>query len=193
MNILPFAVNILWKVNSKLMNDFPLDYTVLDIETTGLSPRNNEIIELSALKIRNRKVNEEFSVLVNPGCHISSFITDLTGINDAMVKDALCIEDALNSFIGFIGKDKVVGHNVMFDLNFIKEKAMIHLHRKTWFPCLDTMKISRELFPSERHHRLCDVAKRLSIVQEGAHRGLVDCYSTYHCFEKMRDMKKETE
>ena len=78
MNILPFAVNILWKVNSKLMNDFPLDYTVLDIETTGLSPRNSEIIELSALKIRNRKVNEEFSVLVNPGCHISSFITDLT-------------------------------------------------------------------------------------------------------------------
>ena len=121
MNILPFAVNILWKVNSKLMTDFPLDYTVLDIETTGLSPKNNEIIELSALKIRNKEVVREFSVLVNPGCHISSFITDLTGINDAMVKDALCIEDALNSFIGFIGKDKVVGHNVMFDLNFIKD------------------------------------------------------------------------
>ena len=175
------------------MNDFPLDYTVLDIETTGLSPKNNEIIELSALKIRNKEVVREFSVLVNPDCHISSFISNLTGISDEMVKDAVCIEEALKEFIEFVGKDKVIGHNIMFDLNFIKEKAMFHLHRKTWFACLDTMKISRELFPSERHHRLCDVAKRLSIVQEGAHRGLVDCYSTYHCFEKMRDIKKEAE
>ncbi|MDD5982269.1 MAG: exonuclease domain-containing protein, partial [Solobacterium sp.] len=61
------------------MTDFPLDYTVLDIETTGLSPKNNEIIELSALKIRNKEVVGEFSVLVNPGCHISSFISNLTG------------------------------------------------------------------------------------------------------------------
>ena len=172
------------------MNSYPLDYTVLDIETTGLSPRNNGIIELSALKIRNREVVDEFSVLINPHCHISSFITSLTGINDEMVRDALCIDEALRQFIEFVGKDKVVGHNVLFDLNFIKEKAMIHLHRKTFFPCLDTMKISRELFPYERHHRLSDVAERLNVVQEGAHRWLVDCYSTYRCFEKMRDIRK---
>lgn len=190
MNILPFAVSILWRESLKLMTDFPLDYTVLDIETTGLSPKNNEIIELSALKIRNKEVVREFSVLVNPDCHISSFISNLTGISDEMVKDAVCIEEALKEFIEFVGKDKVIGHNVMFDLNFIKEKAMLHLHRKTWFACLDTMKISRELFPFERHHRLSDVASRLNVVQEGAHRGLVDCYSTYRCFEKMRDINK---
>ena len=69
------------------MINIPEDYVVLDLETTGLSSKENEIIELSALRIRDRKVVEEFSELVKPESLISDFITNLTGIDNNLVKD----------------------------------------------------------------------------------------------------------
>lgn len=170
------------------MINIPEDYVVLDLETTGLSPKENEIIELSALRIRDRKVVEEFSELVKPESLISDFITNLTGIDNNLVKDKKGIDILLPEFISFIGKDIVVGHNVLFDLNFICENANKYLHKKTFYKCLDTMKLSRQLFPGERNHRLCDVSKRLNVEQKSAHRGLVDCYTTYNCLEVMRTM-----
>ena len=157
------------------MINIPEDYVVLDLETTGLSSKENEIIELSALRIRDRKVVEEFSELVKPESLISDFITNLTGIDNNLVKDKK-------------GIDILLGHNVLFDLNFICENANKYLHKKTFYKCLDTMKLSRQLFPGERHHRLCDVSKRLNVEQKSAHRGLVDCYTTYNCLEAMRTM-----
>lgn len=170
------------------MINIPDDYVVLDLETTGLSPKENEIIELSALRIRDRKVVEEFSRLVKPEGIISEFITNLTGIDNNLVNDKEGIAVLLPEFLSFIGKDVVVGHNVLFDLNFISENSNKYLHKKTFYKCFDTMKISRELFPNERHHRLCDVSARLNVKQESAHRGLVDCYTTYRCLEMMRTM-----
>lgn len=170
------------------MINIPEDYVVLDLETTGLSPKENEIIELSALRIRGRKVVEEYSKLVKPEALISEFITNLTGIDNNLVKDEKGIASILPDFLSFVGKDVVVGHNVLFDLGFISENANKHLNKKTFYKCLDTMKISRELFPSEKHHRLCDVSARLNVKQESAHRGLVDCYTTYKCLEVMRTM-----
>ena len=75
--------------------DFVTDYTVVDIETTGLSPKNNEIIEISALKIRDNKVAEEFSSLVKPEQSVNSFINNLTGISDEMLENAPKIDKVL--------------------------------------------------------------------------------------------------
>ena len=98
------------------------NYTVIDIETTGLSPLEDEIIELSALKVRDNKVVKEFSSLINPNKEISDFISSLTGITQSMVQNAPDIKTVLPLFIDFIGDDTVLGHNVSFDLGFIRTK-----------------------------------------------------------------------
>ena len=69
-------------------SEFPTDYTVIDIETTGLSPDKNNIIELSAIKIRNNKIIDTFTELINPNERINSYITNLTGITNSMVENA---------------------------------------------------------------------------------------------------------
>ena len=99
--------------------DFPSDYTIVDIETTGLSPQQCEIIEISALKIRNDKIKAKFSTLVKPEGLIGRFITKLTGITNLMVENAPKIDKVLPKFLEFAGNDCIIGHNVNFDINFI--------------------------------------------------------------------------
>ena len=88
------------------MSEMPDNYTVIDIETTGISPYYDDIIELSGLKIRNNKVVEEFSTLVNPQRSVSGFITNLTGITNNMLFDAPDIKTALPKLIDFIDNDE---------------------------------------------------------------------------------------
>ena len=91
------------------VNKLPENYTVIDIETTGLSPTMNEIIQLSALKIKNDKIVDSFTSFVKPNGRISSFISSLTGITNDMVSAAPQIKDVLNDYVDFIGKDIIVG------------------------------------------------------------------------------------
>ena len=164
---------------------FPTDYTVLDIETTGLSSLYSEIIEIGALCIRNGKVEDEFQKLVKPYRPIPQAITELTGITNKMVENADTIEYVLPEFLYFAGNDIIAGHNVGFDIRFIADRAkMIDVeftNRK-----VDTMLISRKLHKDMKHHRLCDLAERYDIVNENAHRALSDCYTTYKALEIMR-------
>lgn len=88
-------------LDGKLLLAYPDDYTVLDIETTGLSPQNDYITEISAIKYRNNRRVDEFSSLVKPELSIPYYITRLTGINDAMVADAPAIDEVILSFMDF--------------------------------------------------------------------------------------------
>lgn len=165
---------------------FPVDYTVVDIETTGLDPRWDEIIELSALRVRNGEVCGRFSTLVKPENQISDFITCLTGIANEDVADAPTIVEALPGFLGFIGADIIVGHNVHFDVNFIYDAATIHTGKPVTNDIVDTMRLSRHILPQLKHHRLHDVADALGIDPAGAHRGLVDCETTHAALQGLR-------
>ena len=158
---------------------FPRDYTVIDIETTGLDPQWNEIIELSALRVRGGQVVDRFSSFVKPEYEIDEFITELTGITNEDVADAPAIGDILPQFLDFVGSDIVVGHNVHFDVNFIYDAAEASSGRIVSNDIVDTMRISRYVFPALAHHRLADVAAALGISQESAHRALVDCETTH--------------
>ena len=99
--------------------DFPKEFVVLDIETTGLSPHRDEIIELSALLVKNDEIVEEFNRLVKPEGEISAFITNLTGITPEMVADAPDIATAIKEFDDFCAGKIVLGHNITFDISFI--------------------------------------------------------------------------
>lgn len=157
---------------------FPADYTVIDIETTGVDPHWDEIIELAAVQIRGGEVFDRFSTLVQPENPISDFIAQLTGITNEAVASAPKLGDVLPGFLDFIGEDIIVGHNVHFDVNFIYDASMALLGKPVTNDMVDTLRISRRLLPDLSHHRLGDVAAAMRMEQKGSHRALVDCETT---------------
>ena len=102
----------------------PQDYTVIDLEMTGLHPKNDAILEVGAAKIRNGEVTDTMDILVNPGRKITQEITELTGITDEMVKEGLSPAAAFHKTAEFIGDDILVGHNIIFDYSFLKQQAV---------------------------------------------------------------------
>lgn len=168
----------------KSLLEFPSSYTVIDIETTGLSPLYDQIIELSAIKVVDNVPTDSFSSLVG-GVYIGSYVSELTGITNEMVADAPDLSSVFPSYIDFIGDDLLVGHNVNFDINFIYDNAMALLSKTFSNNFVDTMRISRRLHPEFRHHRLCDLCKRYGIEYTGAHRSLTDCSLTMQCFSAL--------
>jgi len=165
---------------------FPPSYVVVDIETTGVSPTKNEIIELSAIKVVNNETTETFSTLIKPKGRISSFITSLTGISNQMVSDKEPIENVIGNFFNFVGNSIVLGHNVRFDMSFIKINCKKILGFDFTNPTIDTLRISRLLLPEVKNHKLSTLAEHYGISSAGHHRGLFDCEMTYQLHQKLR-------
>ncbi len=164
------------------------DFTAVDIETTGLSPRYSAIIELGAVKFRAGRPVDEVSLLINPGFDIPPAITALTGITDDMLWTAPPLADVLPYYLDFLGGDVLLGHNVHFDVNFLYDKALSLGLAPVGNDFVDTMRLSRMLFPEHRHHRLCDLTERFGIVPDTAHRALADCYAAADCYAIMKTM-----
>ena len=167
--------------------DFPSDYTVIDTETTGLMPEHCQIIELSAIKVRNDEIVDTYSRLVNPGITVEPFICELTGISNEMLCDQKGIEEVLPSFLEFVGNDYIMGHNVTFDINFINSDTTRYYGMIFNNDYLDTMLISRKIWKEERHHRLADLIDRCGLEGKQEHRGLSDCMYTYKAYLYMKD------
>lgn len=154
------------------------DYVVLDIETTGLDTRYDEIIELAAMRIRAGKQQDVFQSLIKPRHEIDDFISELTGITNEMVENAPKIHDALPNFLEFIGNDIVVGHNVHFDINFIYDNTLRTMDKPFSNDFIDTMRLARKVFPNMPNHKLTTLAKQLNLSATPTHRALNDCNTT---------------
>jgi len=163
------------------------NYTVIDIETTGLSPVHDEIIELSAIKVRDNQIIEEFTSLVKPENEISDFITRLTGITNEMVKSAPKIEDAIMDYVNFIGDSLLLGHNIHFDINFIYDNYWIYSKKYFYNNFVDTLMLSRKVEPGLLSHKLGGLASHYSIKTNGAHRGLADCHTTHMLYGILKE------
>ena len=161
---------------------FPDDYVVLDLETTGLNPATDLIIEFAAVKVRNGVVVDTFQSLCDPGFPIPPQIEMITGITTEMVRYSPNPRSILPDFLDFVGDDFVVGHNVLFDIRFIAASA-----GKFTNTYIDTMKIFRKLHPALPHHRLLDMVEYYGKKNESAHRALSDCFATNDCFNAMRE------
>ena len=157
------------------------DYCVVDIETTGLSPAFCKIIEISAIKVRNKEIVSTFSMLINPHTKLDSFIIALTGINDKMLQEAPEIEDVLVQFLSFVGNDIILGHNVNFDINFLYDNILNYLGEYFTNDFIDTMYIARRVL-SLPHNRLDDLVKYFNITARDKHRALNDCDLTYKVY-----------
>ena len=168
------------------------DFVVLDLETTGLDPKVDEIIEIGAVKVRGDRITEKFQTLVKPEGTISDFITELTGISNSMVEDAPPLKDVLGKLIVFAGEDYIMGHNVNFDVNFIIAGCQKCYHMGFTNDFVDTMRLSRKLYPIEKHHRLCDLEERFHLHNENAHRALSDVMLTFKAYEHMKNYVEES-
>ncbi len=167
--------------------NFLADYTIVDIETTGLSPTANEIIEISALKVRGNKIVEKFSTLVKPNGLINSYISSLTGITNSMVKDAPDIKSVLPKFQNFLSSDCILGHNINFDLRFIQHNLAKHCELSLENSSMDTVRLARKYCPNLGSYKLANLAAHFDIDAKGHHRALKDCEMTFDVYNKIRE------
>lgn len=167
------------------------DYTVVDIETTGMNWNFCNILEISGLKVRNKEIVEEFSELINPHEPIPYFIRNLTGITDEMVYNAPELKEVLIKFKEFLKDDIIVGHNVNFDVNFLYDNFINVLNEPLTNNFVDTLRISRKLLPELKHHKLDNLIDYYDIKSRDKHRALNDCILTNEVYIDMCKMVYE--
>lgn len=170
--------------SGKRLNKYLEDYVVFDLETTGVNPARDVILEISGLKVRGHEEVEVFSRLVNPGFPIPPDATRINGITDEMVAREQGISDILPEFLKFIDGEILVGHNIQsFDLLFLSRMAGQLCLGSVMNDYIDTLLMSRACLPKLFRHRLTDVAAHFNISSEGAHRALNDCRMNQLCYE----------
>ncbi len=164
---------------------------MVDIETTGLSPRTDEIIEIGAIKVRENKIVDTFNTLLKIDSYLNPFITRLTGITNEMLEEGIEQEEALEEFVEFTGEDIIMGHNVNFDINFIYDKCKTYLDYYLSNDFVDTMRIAKHVLPNVRNYKLGTLADYFDVDYRNAHRGLIDVEITYEVYNKMKELAKE--
>ncbi|MEW5938766.1 MAG: exonuclease domain-containing protein, partial [Chloroflexota bacterium] len=157
----------------------------IDIETTGLDENRDTIIEIGAVRFNGKRVEDEFSTLVNPNRHIPEFITGLTGIDDSMVRQAPRLNDIIHELAAFAGDAPVIGHNVRFDLGFLQKTNILNLNR-----VIDTYALASVLMPSASRYNLGALGQQLGILLPATHRALDDAKVTHAVYERLLEMAR---
>ncbi|MBQ2785012.1 MAG: PolC-type DNA polymerase III [Oscillospiraceae bacterium] len=152
---------------------FDQEYVSFDLETTGLLPESDQIIEIGAVLMKSGKELDRFQAFVNPHQALERKIIDLTGITDDMLKDAPDIEEVLPAFLKFIGGRVLVAHNAKFDISFI-QAACSRLNLPYNYTSIDTLSLSQQLLPQLGKHKLDIVAKELKLPNFNHHRAADD-------------------
>ncbi|AAT27543.1 PolC-type DNA polymerase III [[Mycoplasma] mobile] len=161
------------KKNTLIKNE---TYVVFDLETTGLSPIFDDIIEFGAQKILNGKVIDTLQFFVKPNKEISEKITLITGIKNQDVENAISEKEALKKILEFMGDHTVVAHNATFDMNFINEKIEKYNFQESNLQIIDTLVVSKIIEPEAKKFSLENLASRSGIIYNSteAHRADYD-------------------
>ena len=152
----------------------------LDIETTGLDPSADSIIEIGAVKFNGNRVEAEWHSLVNPNRRIPDAITALTGIDNSMVRNAPLIREVVAELEEFVGNSPILGQNIQFDLSFLRRQK-IFLYNDT----IDTYDLASVLMPGASRYNLAALGKMLGIPLPNSHRALDDARLTHAVFMRL--------
>ena len=158
----------------------------IDIETTGLSEERDAIIEIGAVRFKGRRVEDEWSTLINPGRHIPEFISALTGISDVEVRNAPRFREVAADLEAFVGDAPIIGHNVRFDMGFLQNAGL--------FPynvIIDTYELASVLMPTASRYNLGALGKQLGILLPATHRALDDARVTMAAFNRLFEIARE--
>lgn len=176
------------KKNARRVEKADNDFVIIDIETTGLSVENDEILEIGAIRIVNGKTVEEYERLIAVKTEIAQNISELTGITQEQVKEnGKPINEALPSFMDFVKGSEVAGYNVNFDHDFLLAECSRQGIDITKIKFTDVMTIVKSKLKGMRSYNLESVAKRLGITTKQQHRALSDCYLLYQVYCKLNE------
>lgn len=159
-------------------------YVAFDLETTGLSPVNDAIIEIGALKVKDGRIVQRFSQFINPQREISAQVTGITGITNEMVANAPTFEKVLPGFLDFCGDEVLLGHNIMFDYRFTNYWAArcgLAFEKQG----IDTLKLARIIHKDLKSKSLEAMCAHYHIVNEDAHRAYYDALTTAKLYQTM--------
>lgn len=162
------------------------EYVAFDLETTGLSPANDEIIEVGAVKIRNQKIVGKYNQIINPHRQLSDIIINLTGIDQELVNRGREKEEVLREFYSFCDGYPLLGHNVMFDYRFMKtgmKQFGIPFEKEG----ADTFQIAKVLLKKELEKKSLEaLCNYYHYTNQAAHRAYHDALATAVVFEQMK-------
>ena len=155
-----------------------ITYISLDLETTGLDPQRDAIIEIGAVRFQGEQILETFETFVNPGRTVPPFITELTGITNADVRGAPGARQATLKLQDFVGHDPVIGHNISFDLSFLNQHGVLARNL-----AIDTFELASILVPHAGRYTLQNLVHELGITLSAqTHRALDDARMTHGLF-----------
>lgn len=150
------------------------ELVAIDLESTGLDPQTDKIIEVGAVRIRNGKIIDEYETMVNPGISIPQITTQLTGIQQNDVADARKIDQILPEISTFVGDAPVIAHNISLDMGFLQGTHGILKANKS----IDTYDLATILLPNAPRYNLNSLTQQVGIELENAHRALDDARAT---------------
>ncbi len=170
------------------------EFSVIDVETTGLTPRYNGIIEIGIVKVKGLKIVERYSTLINPGRPIPFYITQFTGITDDDIFNAPLFEDIEEEVSQFILGSVITAHNLSFDRSFLNKEFLMIGKEKPVNPQLCTLKLSKKIYPELRSRSLSSLSYFLNVKLINAHRALPDAEATAEILIRMlKQLKKANE
>lgn len=161
-------------------------YTAIDLETTGLDPKRDRIIEIGAVKVVEGRIAEEYASFVNPRRQLERRITELTGIDDGMLEQAPEIGDVIGDVVRFCGELPILGHHVIFDYSFLKRAAVNQglPFEKTG---IDTLAICRKFMPEDEKKNLLSAARFYGVEPDASHRALADAKTAHFLYQAMKN------
>lgn len=163
-----------------------MDYVAVDLETTGLDPKKDKIIEIGAVRVQNDVVVGQFHTMVNPRRVLSEHIVELTGITDVMVESAPDGVDILPEFLDFCGELPLLGHRVIFDYSFLK-RLVVFSGGSFEREGIDTLALCRRFMPETEKKNLEAACAFFGIRRQGAHRALGDAIDAHQLFQKLSE------
>lgn len=163
------------------------NYTVVDMETTGLDPLENRIIEFGAVQVRNGKVTETFSQLIRITEPLPPDIQKLTGITmELLEKEGVSEKEGLDAFLEFIEEDQLLLYNASFDMNFLIQAGLRYGYPTPENHCIDVLPLAKKKMRLMPNYKLSTVAEHFGLEKQ-KHRALADCLLTKGVFVKLNE------
>ena len=166
-------------------------YVVVDLETTGLSFTEDEIIEIGAILVKDKQIEASYSALIKPNKKLPASIQSLTGISNEMLDvEGRVLSEVIPEFLTFVEDLPIVSHNVNFDYGFLRLACQNLNLPLLSNRSIDTLSLARRLLDDVRDFKLQTLVEYFNIETDTKHRSLADCISTHMVYEKLIEIQK---